>query len=177
MIDTYRGVQMRHQMLTLLTLLGVPSALIAQSPQPTCTTSVHHAFDFWIGEWEVTDTAGVVQATSSITSMAGGCAIMEHWQPKQGARGVSINWLEPTDGKWHQQWVGGDGWIAGFVGGYRDGVMTLLATVPRKTPQGEVQDKMTYQLLPDGRVRQKVLNSRDGGKTWTVGFLGDYRKK
>jgi len=118
-----------------------------------------------------------VQAASSITSAASGCAVMEHWMPKQGAGGVSINWLEPTDGKWHQQWVGGDGWIAGFVGGYADGMMTMMATAPRKTPQGEVQDKMTYQLLPEGRVRQRVLNSSDGGKTWTVAFVGDYKKK
>ena len=161
----------------LLLLVAVPAMLAAQTPKPMCATPVHHAFDFWIGEWEVSDTAGVVQAASSITSAASGCAVMEHWMPKQGAEGVSINWLEPTDGKWHQQWVGGDGWIAGFVGGYADGMMTMMATAPRKTPQGEVQDKMTYQLLPEGRVRQRVLNSSDGGKTWTVAFVGDYEKK
>ena len=83
-----------------------------QPPKPACTAAQFRSFDFWVGEWEVTDTTGRVIATSSIASQAGGCAITEHWQPRGGfPDGVSISWLDPADQRWHQQWVGGGGGI------------------------------------------------------------------
>lgn len=167
-----------HMMIRALSVLAItPMLLAAQQPQPTCATPGHRSFDFWVGEWEVADSTGQVIAESSITLRAGGCAVMEHWRPKLGPDGVSINWIEPTDGKWHQQWVGGEGWIAAFVGDSEDGKMVLVATSPTRTPQGEVLTRMTYELLPDARVRQRVLNSRDAGQTWVVSFQGDYKRK
>lgn len=162
-----------------LALLTMPAALAAQQgpPKPICTTPAHHAFDFWLGDWDVADTAGTIIARSTITSRAAGCAVMEHWQPTGQPDGVSINWLEPTDGKWHQQWVGGGGWIAAFVGDVKDGVMTIDGTAPIRTPKGEIWSRMTYEKLPNGHVRQRVWNSTDKGATWTVSFAGDYRPR
>jgi hypothetical protein len=155
-------------------LLLWPTLVLSQQQRPPqCTTPDHHAFDFWVGEWEVSDTAGKVIATSSIQSQATGCAIMEHWMPIGQPDGVSISWLEPTDKKWHQRWVA-PGWITSFTGGMSGAVMVLLDD--RHTPPGS-QTRMSYTPLADGRVKQTVETSTDGGVTWKIGFAGFYRRK
>ncbi|MEP6591325.1 MAG: hypothetical protein ABJC19_09095 [Gemmatimonadota bacterium] len=163
--------------MTLLLLLAAPTTLVAQQPPPACTAPIHRQLDFWIGEWVIADAAGKVMAESSITGAAGRCAVMEHWMPVGQPDGVSINWVEPGDGKWHQQWVGGEGWIAAFTGEFHDGVMSMVAAALRKTPQGEVLDKMTYQLQPDGAVHQTLYTSTDWGATWKGQPPIVYRRK
>jgi hypothetical protein len=165
---------MRHVSL-VASLLLLPGALFAQQPRPArCTTPDHRAFDFWVGEWEVSDSSGKVVAASSIKLQAAGCAIMEHWQPIGQPDGVSISWLEPIDHQWHQRWVGGDGWITSFTGGMVGQSMVL--NDDQATPQGGGKGRMRYTVLPDGRVRQAVESSSDGGKTWSGGAFFYKRK-
>jgi hypothetical protein len=154
-------------------LLVVPAAARAQQRPAPCATPDHRAFDFWVGEWEVSDTSGKVIAASSVQLQANSCAVMEHWMPKGGPDGVSISWLEPADHKWHQRWVGGGGWITSFTGGLVGKSMVLNDDQPK--PAGSL-GRMTYTLLPDGRVNQTVETSTDGGKSWKGGPLF-YKKK
>ena len=37
--------------------------------------------------------------------------------------------------------------------------------------------RITWERLPDGRVRQLWESSKDGGTTWTVAFDGYYAKR
>jgi hypothetical protein len=41
----------------------------------------------------------------------------------------------------------------------------------------KVQNRMTFTQVADDRVRQFWEQSTDGGKTWTVVFDGDYRRR
>jgi hypothetical protein len=152
----------------------VPTLLAAQQATAPCAASDFHAFDFWVGEWQVTDTAGRVIATSTIAQRAAGCAITEHWQPLTGPDGVSVSWFDPGDRHWHQQWVGGGGWIASFTGDFRDGVMRMTSAGP--SAQGS-WSRMSWTALPDGQVRQVLETSTDGRTGWKTGFVGLYRRK
>ena len=158
----------------LLAVLCVPAVLAAQNPQqPRCETPQHRAFDYWVGEWEVFDTAGTKIAESSIRRVAEGCAVSEEWRPTGGPQGVSISWYNPADQQWHQQWVGGGGWIAWFDGGPVDGNMTLTT---KPGPNGGMT-RMVYSRPRPGVVLQSLFNSTDGGTTWTPNFKGEYRRK
>lgn len=162
--------------MTVATLIaGVFCRLPAQQGQGACTSPAHRGFDFWVGEWQVSDTGGHVIGKSSIERTAAGCAITEHWQPIGGLDGASVNWYTAGDSTWHQQWVGGGGWISRWSGSLHDGVMTMTET-ESTLPPAAGRNRMNWTLLPDGRVRQWQENSKDGGTTWTRQFVGYYRR-
>lgn len=161
-----------------LLAFGLPMSIAAQNPQqaPTCETPHHRAFDYWVGEWTVHDTAGKQIAESSIRRVASGCAISEEWRPIGGKQGVSISWYNPADQQWHQQWVGGSGWIAWFDGNPDDGNMVLTTKPDPKNPGAGIT-RMIYTQPRDGVVLQSLYTSTDGGTTWTPNFVGEYRRK
>jgi hypothetical protein len=166
-------------MTRLIILVALAASSIARLPVPqspgACSSPAHRTFDFWVGQWEVSDTGGHVVAKSTIERTAAGCVITEHWQPFGGPDGASINWYTAGDSTWHQQWVGGGGWIARWSGSFRGGVMTMTET-ESSLPAAAGRNRMNWTLLPDGRVKQWQENSKDGGRTWITQFVGYYRK-
>lgn len=167
---------MRHAMLALA--IGIPAALQAQQgtpPPPACVADPFRAFDYWVGEWTVADSTGRQIAESSITLVSAGCAVHEHWRPLRGQEGHSLSWYDPRDQAWHQQWIGGGGWIARFDGGL-DGTEMVL-TEPSRPGATAPRSRMRYERRPGGGVRQVLWQSTDDGATWTIGFVGDYSPK
>ncbi|HET9065549.1 MAG TPA: hypothetical protein VFN22_07015 [Gemmatimonadales bacterium] len=163
--------------IVLALVLTVPCVLPAQQPAgpppPACTSAPFRAFDYWVGEWTVTDSTGRQIAESSITSVSAGCAIHEHWRPLRGTEGHSLSWYDSRDSAWHQQWIDGGGWIARFDGGMDGAVMQLT-----EVPSGDRPiSRMRYEKRAGGVVRQSLWQSKDGGATWVLGFVGDYAPK
>ena len=145
-------------------------------PRPApCAAAEFRQFDFWIGQWAVASPDGKEQGRSDITREAGGCAINEHWQGAAGPPGVSINYFDRRDSKWHQHWVGGGGGVLHLAGNFDGKAMVMSGE--RDTPQGRVWDRITWTPLADGRVSQQWDNSTDGGKTWKTTFLGYYTRR
>ena len=168
--------------LILATLFAIASALHAQPspgptatpPPPACVSPEFRQFDFWIGHWKVTNPKGVQVGTSEITRVSEGCAVREQWQSANGQGGTSINYYDPADKQWHQDWVGGDGTILHLHGGLKDSVMIL--TGESQSPKGPFMNRITYTPLPEGKVKQEWSISVDAGKTWQTSFLGTYEK-
>ena len=161
-----------------LLLVALPVVLSAQqpAPPPACTADAHRALDYWISEWTVADSTGRPIAESSITRVSEGCAIAEHWRPLRGKPGRSLSWYEPRDQQWHQQWIDGSGWMARFDGNPEDGEMVLTEVAHPATPTQPIS-RMRYVKRPGGVVRQVLWQSKDGGATWALGFVGDYSRK
>src|SRR5688572_434537 len=91
-------------LLLAVVLLPLPLRGAAQSrPQLGCNEPVHRQFDFWIGDWTVTNPAGQTIGKNSIRSIQGGCALEEKWTGGAGGTGISLNFVER--GKWNQVWV------------------------------------------------------------------------
>lgn len=157
------------------TLCLAPLALHAQSTPPAtppgCSAPEHRQFDFWIGEWTVTDSAGIrVFGHNRIVSEDGGCLLLERWisagTGPNVSTGHSVNAYDRATKQWGQDWVGNDGTVLHIRGGLVDGRMVLASA----------NQRITWTLQPDGRVRQLWESSTDGGKTWTAAFDGWYRR-
>ena len=82
----------------LLPLLISP--VVAQQPARTACTGVdHRQFDFWVGDWEVTDSAGTtVYGTNHVNREEGGCLVHENWTGSRGGTGTEPQFFQPGKG-------------------------------------------------------------------------------
>ena len=148
-------------------------------------TDAAHAFDFWIGDWDVFGPEGKQVGHNTITSMfvtpSASGMLHEHWHGNGGVEGRSINAYDATRGRWHQTWMDSTGDMLVLEGGLVDGAMVLESLAPGEggTPTADRQ-RITWTRVsgPDGaEVRQLWESSNDGGATWTVAFDGWYRRR
>ncbi|WP_372781370.1 hypothetical protein [Phenylobacterium sp.] len=164
----------------ILGLLLAPTVSLAQPATPAppaCTDAAHHALDFWIGRWTVTETKdGKAAGQSLIEALYSGCAIRENWT-EPGYAGGSLNTYDAASGKWRQTWTDSAGTWREFVGGVENGKMVLVARRAAKAdPAKFLLERMIFTPNPDGSVRQYSDQSVDDGKTWTERYDYTYRK-
>lgn len=132
-------------------------------------------FDFWIGEWTVSDPSGTPIGRNRITGDLEGCVIRESWTDAAGARGTSVNFHDPHGGRWHQVWTSDSGTVTHYVGDWRDGAMRFHAEGFGDVDGVNRHRRMTFTPQDDGSVPQLIEDSADG-ETWTVGFDGRYTR-
>lgn len=160
----------------LFAAAGLCGPLSAQQPRD-CSAAEHRQFDFWIGDWAVTDSAGSTPyGTNQVTREEAGCLLHEHWVGSQGGSGQSLNFWDRDAKHWEQVWVASGGSVLHLAGGLQGGSMVLEGdgVGPRGAP---IRNRIAWIPQPDGRVRQLWSSSADGGQSWRVGFDGWYRKK
>lgn len=163
--------------MTPLTILFA-AALVTSPPPPAsgCTDEAHRQFDFWIGDWEVRGGADgeTLLGHNRIASEAGGCVLHEHWRGARGLSGMSLNTYDPARRRWLQFWVGGDGVILRLEGGIEDGAMVMQGELPA-AGGGVQRQRIRWTPRADGSVEQRWETS-DDGQSWSVAFLGHYRR-
>ncbi len=152
------------------------TATIRASRFPCEADERHHAFDFWIGEWNVTQNRQFA-GTNSVQPILGHCTIFEQWQSASGGLGKSFNFYDPGSDHWRQIWISDNGTFIEFTGEARDG--GIFFTAQTTTPvDGSVTDhKFEFTQLEGGIVRQSWETSTDGGATWTAIWDGRYERK
>ncbi len=163
---------MRVAIALLAALIVFP--LAAQEPPAPCSSPEYRQFDFWVGEWEVTNAlsqASGPQAGSRITLLHDGCAVHEEYENVGGYEGSSLSYFDGRDGLWHQTWIDNQGTAVLFTGRLEGDSMVL------GSQDGEKLGRMTWTPLPDGRVRQVWERSEDGGTSWTALFDGSYTRR
>ena len=176
------------QLRVLAVLLLIPAGSYAQQtppapapPAPTsrppgCTAAEHRQFDFWIGEWQVTDSARTrTMGSSIITAEESGCMLRERWTGG-GGTGQSMNFYDRRNGQWHQVWVASGGGVLRLSGGL-DGTSMVLEGEGVSPTGAPVRNRIAWTPQPDGRVRQLWSTSSDGGNTWRPGFDGWYARR
>lgn len=130
-------------------------------------------FDFWIGDWVVTDpTSGETLGEDRVERILGGSALREQWTGANGVRGESLNTRNAARKAWHQSWVDSAGTVLLLDGGLRDGAMELQG----RDLAGVLQ-RIRWTPQPDRSVLQHWECSKDGGKSWETAFKGLYRRK
>lgn len=161
-----------------LTLLAVGATPAQEAPpefpRPCEDDPVRGQLDFWVGEWRVVGSEDQLLGHNRISKRHGGCVIEEAWTSgRGGGSGESLNFVDPSDGRWRQVWVGSTGTVIRYEGELRDGAMRFQGSAV--TADGtEALSRMVLEPLEGGRVRQRIERSDDDGETWETTFLGTY---
>ena len=163
---------MRPFLPALLLLALAPAVRAADPPPPPCPAPEARQFDFWIGEWDVSD-FGQPAGRNTIRPILDGCVLQENWRGVSGSAGTSLNFWDPERQRWRQLWVWREGTTLELEGAFRDGAMVLEGA--SKGRKGEPQrNRISWSQNPDGTVRQHWEVSKDDGKTWKTEFDGEY---
>lgn len=135
----------------------------------------YRAFDFWVGEWDVLSNGQKV-GENRIEKTLSGCVLMESWTDAFGSSGRSMNYLDPSSGKWRQNWVSENGTVVRYEGAIVNGAMRYEGE--SVAPDGAVtRTRVTIEPKPDGSVRHVIENSTDSGATWSAAFDATYVRK
>jgi hypothetical protein len=144
---------------------------------PCVNNPESHRFDFWVGEWTVTNATGQPAGSSSVQKILSECVVFENWTDGQGGQGKSLNAFNRTLGQWQQFWMD----QYGNVTEYRESewvgnaLRYTASTVNRQ--RQPVMLRMTFTPIDANTVRQHGETSTDGGKTWTAGYDLRYHRK
>lgn len=173
------------QLAGFLALLAIGSAADASGdavPIGCRDIESSDVLDFWLGEWDVSDTDGAFLGRNRIVSLLDGCAITEEWVGASGFEGRSLFYFDSWLPQWRQVWITALPQRPGsikekrMVERFSDGGVRFLGEV-MVSPEHYVQDRTTLRPLPDGRVHQLIEWSNDDGKTWQTGFEGWYARR
>jgi hypothetical protein len=92
-------------MAALLVLMPMPCAFAA--PSAACSAPEYHRLNFWLGDWDSYggNGQGPSEARNRVTSILGGCVILENYRGTDGLHGESFTIYDASRHVWHQTWV------------------------------------------------------------------------
>ncbi|PRX54029.1 hypothetical protein [Flagellimonas meridianipacifica] len=161
---------------SVLILFLFQGAIAQNTNTCSCCSENHLAFDFWVGEWTVTNANDSPAGENRIIKEEQGCVLRENWtSAKQGYTGTSINFYNRINQQWEQLWVDSSGAFLKLKGN-RVGD-TMVMSSEEFTKDGKtLKNRITWFKNEDGTVRQlwEVLNGDD---VVSVLFDGLYRRK
>jgi hypothetical protein len=163
------------KMSTLIAALLAAPALAQTPPPPACTEPEYHDFDFWLGEWNVTDLRGAKQGENSITR-TDNCLILEHWRSAGGGGGQSYNFFDPGLRQWRQVWISGAE-VIDYAGGLNAKGEMILEGQIRYRDGRSAPFKGVWSKQADGSVRQHFEEFDREKKQWVEWFTGIYKRK
>ena len=166
-----------HTLILFACLLATLPALAQKQKPYSCEeNSQHRQFDFWVGNWEVTDKAGdTVYGHNSISSREKGCMLLEEWRSTGAFTGSSINFYNPSDSQWYQYWVDNGTSIIQTSGGLKNGSMVMRGKIYYLKSGRTAKFRGKWTPLEDGRVQQ-FFEEKDSQGKWQTWFDGYYRK-
>jgi hypothetical protein len=156
--------------LGLAALALAATAVIAQSqPQYGCDSPESRQLDFWVGEWDLTYTAGGKEAKSRnrITKVLDGCAILEEFTGAPGTRldGRSYSTYDRASKRWKQTWVDNTASYLDFDGATVEGNMAFVRSFTK-------DGKTTHQRMVFRDVKPDSLTwlwqSSPDGSAWAT---------
>ena len=153
----------------LLIALTVSAQTPSNVVAPRCASAEHRQFDFWLGEWNVTQ-GGKTAGRNTIRSILNGCAISEEWSGTGGFKGNSLNFYNADTKRWHQTWIDSQGQSLALDGQFEAGSMTLQSVAADNMPLYRI----TWTPLPDKSVRQLWQVREASASEWKTLFDGNY---
>jgi len=177
-----------------VTVTAVSLALLVSAngitAQEACHEEHYREFDFWIGEWDLTNLrlqedgswADVGTATDRVFPVAGGCGIVELWDGYLGnshIRGFSVRTYDPTAGKWllvlnwPRQNQAGFGMLEGEFRHGRGEFYTEF------TAEDGTEGMTRYSFADIGHdtFRWNDGTSTDGQQTWRTSWIMEFRRR
>ncbi|MGB1262326.1 MAG: hypothetical protein ACPG52_05390 [Cognaticolwellia sp.] len=140
-----------------------------------CQDVNYRAFDFWLGNWQVTSASDNIIRFNHISKINHGCTILEEYSSPSGYIGKSLNIYDQQSKQWHQTWTDSAGLLLKLHGGIEKNSMVMRGQTMGRNQQVTL-NKITWTPKPDGSVRQHWQTSQNHGKTWQTAFDGLYRR-
>ncbi len=149
---------------------------------PCAADSSFQRLAFWVGDWEVLDSAGNHYANQLVRAAVDQCVITAEWTGRVGDKGLNISSYDVSSHDWKQMYVGNQ-------------VPSPLGVQLRKSdptydgpgirfiplldaPSGNLnRARVTIIPVSEGRVEQLFESSSDGGSTWRVVFKAEHRHR
>ena len=181
----------------LLALLAMPSATVrAQTALPAssaCPDARSRQFDFWIGEWDVTNRHRRPEsddpvwydtglATDRVEPVVGGCAIVEHWDGTltfDRVVGFSVRAFDPRREVWDLVllWPSPNRPVfATFAGEFRHGrgEFNAESVDAHDRPQ---TTRLTFADVGPDALRWDLALSSDSGITWRTSWIMEFARR
>lgn len=149
--------------------------VVAQTTSCACCSENHKAFDFWEGEWEVTNTDGTKAGTNTIEKVQDNCILQENWVGASGTKGTSLNFYNLKTEQWEQLWVDNSGTHIKLKGNRVGNQMILSSDEFTHTDGKMYTNRVTWTLNKDGTVRQ-LWEILEENKVVNIAFDGLYKK-
>lgn len=160
----------------VLTLIVISTlSAFSQTSTKPCTSENHRAFDFWEGDWQVTDTTGAEVGQNRIHKIQDGCALQENWTSKSST-GTSYNYYHATDSTWNQLWIDNLGSQLNLKGHVIENGMVLRSKV-LQGQRGKYYHQIAWIKNEDESVTQLWSVYGENGEFRTTLFKGIYRRK
>ena len=119
-----------------------------------CCETEFRQFDFWLGEWDVTQ-KGLSTGTNKLIITQDNCLIIENWNSATSDySGTSYNYYDKKTKMWYQTWVDNIGGNLRLKGVLKNGKMVLMEEPNLNQKSGSQINKITWTPNEDGTVRQ-----------------------
>jgi hypothetical protein len=139
-----------------------------------CDSAVYKQFDFWIGNWRVTDAHGKLLGHDIVTKRLGDCVIYEEYHDAgDPSLGIGMTGYDQGRNAWHQDFMDDTGFVLALDGALEDGAMVLQGTDYSK---GKPRLNRGVWTKRGDAVEELWTVSTDGGRTWTVKFDGWFHR-
>lgn len=163
-------------LIIILTFTLSINTMAQKSENCNCCTEKHSEFDFWIGNWEVTNPDGSQAGTNTIDKIQDNCILRENWRSAKGKfTGTSSNFYNSETKQWEQIWIDNQGGSL-HLKGNRIGNQMILKTDEELNEEGKpFFHRVTWTLNDNGTVRQyweTITNKTEV----IVAFDGLYKK-
>lgn len=171
--------------LAILVTAAAPAAAAGACPAPEA-----RQFDFWVGEWDVTNRtlgpdgtwAETGRAVDRVFPVAGGCAIVELWQGvarHRPVRGFSVRAWDTA----HRHWRLVLSWppperpgVSTLEGRFRHGRGEFFSE--RTTPDGTtLLTRFTFSDITERSLRWDAARSTDGGRSWQTHWVMEFSRR
>ena len=161
----------------ILLVITLSSPVFAQASKCACCTEKHAEFDFWIGDWVVTNPDGSAAGSNLIKKIQNKCILQENWVSAKGNyTGTSNNFYNAKTDQWEQIWVDNQGQSLHLKGNRKANQM-ILVTEESTNDKGQLfYHRVTWTSNEDGSVRQ-LWETITNGSEITIAFDGLYKKK
>lgn len=136
----------------------------------------YRQLDYWVGEWNVFNPAGVQVGKSRIEKIVGDCIILENWMGNGGNDGKSFNKWNPQLARWEQFWASSAGETTFFYGQLEGKNIVYHTDALPQPGGGTAQRRLTFFDLGPNEVRQFSEISSDGGKTYVTEYDFTYKR-
>jgi len=143
----------------------------AEAPGP-CGGPGYGALNFWIGDWNVSDSDGV--GRSKVELGLNGCEVTETWSAGKFG-GSNVHAYSAEEKRWRQLNVDNHGHAHVFEGTAGERGLEYSG-VSKNEGGGDVLHRM--EIVKEGNDRVKVWwrKSADSGKTWTTAYEAIYTR-